>query len=91
MEDSVHEGEEGVAVPFDRISPDALYNMLSDYVSREWSELADAGFTHEDKIMQIMQQLKDKKAKVLFDLKNNTWNIVEADEANRGGREAYGQ
>ena len=79
MEDSVHEGEEGVAVPFDRISPDALYNMLSDYVSREWSELADAGFTHEDKVEQVQQQLKEGKAKILFDLSSNTWNIIAED------------
>lgn len=86
MEDTaVHEGEEGVEVPYERISPDVLNTMLSDYVSREWSELADAGYTHQDKIGQVLQLLKGGRAKVLFDLTSNSWNIVTAEEVCKAG------
>lgn len=89
MEVTVHEGEEGVEVPYERINPETLYNMLSDYVSREWSELSDAGYTHQNKIEQVQQQLKEGRAKVLFDLNTNTWNVVLADEVSRAGQHTH--
>lgn len=82
MEDTNRE-EEGVEIPYERINPETLHNMLSDYVSREWSELADAGFSLEDKIRQVTTQLQDGRARVLFDLKTSTWNIVPADDISR--------
>jgi uncharacterized protein YheU (UPF0270 family) len=86
--DSHSHGEEGVEVPVERIPPDTLYNMLADYVSREWSELTDAGFTHEDKIEQVQQQLKVGKARVLFDFKTSTWNIVADDDFSKKSNDA---
>lgn len=77
--------EEGVEVPYERINPETLQNMLSEYVSREWSELADGGFTHKDKIRQVKQQLQEGNAKVLFDFKNNSWNIMSVNEIRRVG------
>lgn len=75
--------EEGVDVPYEQINPETLHNMLSDYVSREWSELTDAGFTHEGKIKQVLLQLKARKAQVLFDFKTSTWNIVVVDSCSK--------
>lgn len=75
MSEQYHEQEEGVGIPLERISPDIFQAMLSDFVSREWSELCDAGFSHGDKVEQVHQKLKEGKAKVLFDLATNTWNI----------------
>ena len=68
--------EEGVDVPLDRIDPDALRNLIIEFVTREWEELGDSGGTLDDKIEQVLRQLKAKKAKVVFDLTSNTCNIV---------------
>jgi uncharacterized protein YheU (UPF0270 family) len=76
--------EEGVVVPLDRINPDTLRKMVEEFVTREWSELADADHTFEDKIEQVLQQLKDEKIKVVFDLTSETCNIVPADIIGRG-------
>lgn len=81
--------EEGVDVPYEQINPETLHSMLSDYVSREWSELTDAGFTHEDKIEQVLQQLQEYRAKVLFDLRSNTWNIVSCNNNSTTGNERH--
>jgi uncharacterized protein len=70
--------EEGVEIPLERIDPEILQALLADFVSREWSELADAGFSLEDKIEQVLQQLKAGKARILFDLTSSSWNIVPA-------------
>lgn len=68
--------EEGVEVPWDRINPDTLRNMVSEFVTREWAELSDAGYTLDEKIEQVLQQLRDNRAKVVFDLSSNSWNIA---------------
>ena len=70
--------EEGVDVPLDRINPETLRKMVEEFVTREWSDLSDADCTFEDKIEQVLQQLKDNKIKVVFDLTSETCNIVPA-------------
>jgi uncharacterized protein YheU (UPF0270 family) len=68
--------EEGIEVPYDKIEPDTLRNMVEEFVTREWSDLSDSEYSLEDKIDQVLLQLKEKKAKVVFDFTSNTANIV---------------
>ncbi|MFZ4857570.1 MAG: YheU family protein [Desulfuromonadaceae bacterium] len=68
--------EDGVDVPLDRINPETLRKMVEEFVTREWSDLSDADCTFEDKIIQVVQQLKDNKIKVVFDLTSETCNII---------------
>jgi len=70
------QGEQGVDIPLDRINPATLVNMIKEFVTREWADLGDSGCTQDDKVGQVMQQLRDGKAKVVFDLKSETWNII---------------
>jgi uncharacterized protein YheU (UPF0270 family) len=69
-------GEEGVVVPIDSIKPDTLRNLVTEFVTREWSDLADAGFSLETKVEQVIMQLRKGEAKVVFDLVSETCNIV---------------
>jgi uncharacterized protein YheU (UPF0270 family) len=66
--------EEGIEIPLDRINPDTLRNMLLEFVTREW---ADEESTLENRIEQVLGQLRDHKAKVMYDFRTETWNIVE--------------
>ena len=68
--------EDGVEIPLDRINPDTLRNLISEYVTREWEELGDDRHTLDDKIEQVLRQLREKKARVVFDLSANSANIV---------------
>jgi uncharacterized protein YheU (UPF0270 family) len=68
--------EDGVEVPLERIPPDVLRNLIAEFVTREWEELGNSSHTLDDKIFQVRQQLHENKAKVVFDLKTNTCNIV---------------
>ncbi|MEI6703000.1 MAG: YheU family protein [Deltaproteobacteria bacterium] len=68
--------EDGVEVPIDRINPETLRKMVEEFVTREWSDLADSDCTFEDKIEQVLQQFRDNKIKVVFDLTSETCNIV---------------
>ena len=66
--------EEGIEIPLDRINPDTLRNMLSEFVTREW---ANEECTPESRIEQVLRQLREGKAKVMYDFRTETWNIVE--------------
>jgi uncharacterized protein len=70
------QGEEGIDVPWDRINPETLRNLMEEFVTREWSELADACYSLDDKVEHVMRQLRGKRAKVVFDLTTGTCNIV---------------
>jgi uncharacterized protein YheU (UPF0270 family) len=72
--------EQGIDIPYDRIDPDTLHNMIREFVSREWADLSDSGHTLEKKIGQVLQQLKENKAKVVYDVATETWNIVVTDK-----------
>ena len=66
--------EEGIEIPLDRINPDTLRNMLAEFVTREW---ADEERTLESRMEQVLRQLREHKAKVMYDFRTETWNIVE--------------
>lgn len=71
--------EEGVEVPFDRIDPDTLNNLIAEFVTREWEEVGDTSATLDGKICQVRRQLQEKRAKVVFDLRTETCNIVSCE------------
>jgi uncharacterized protein YheU (UPF0270 family) len=71
--------EEGVEVPFDRIAPATLNNLIAEFVTREWEEIGDASATLDDKVDQVRRQLREKRAKVVFDLRTETCNIVPSE------------
>jgi hypothetical protein len=71
--------EEGVDVPYEQIAPTTLHALVEEFVSREWSELADSGYTHDQKVEQVMQQLRSRSAKIVYDLTSETCNIVPSE------------
>jgi uncharacterized protein YheU (UPF0270 family) len=76
MDNDFRQDEEGLDIPYDRIHPDTLRRMIEEFVTREWSDGADSGYTLERKVDQVVRQLKDHRAKILYDSTSGTWNIV---------------
>jgi hypothetical protein len=68
--------EEGVEIPMERIDPDTLRNLISEFVTREWEEAGAISYTLDDKIEQVLRQLREGKARVVFDATSNSCNIV---------------
>ena len=71
---SAPSGEKGIEIPLDRINPDTLRNMLVEFVTKEW---AGEECSVETRVNQVMGQLRGRRAKVMYDLNSETWNIVE--------------
>lgn len=77
MADSSSNAKENyVAVPFEQLNPDTLHRVISEFVTREWDETGYATYTLEQKIEQVMAQLKSGKAKLVFDPDSNSCNII---------------
>ncbi|WP_088536677.1 YheU family protein [Geobacter sp. DSM 9736] len=66
--------EVGIEIPLERINPDTLRNMLAEFVTREW---VDEECSLETRIQQVLRQLRERKAKIVYDLGTESWNIVE--------------
>ena len=69
-------GEEGIDVPYERLDPETLRNVIQEFVTRDGADWGEAGCTLEDKVGQVMQQLRNRKVKIVFDLNSETTNIV---------------
>lgn len=78
--------EEGVEVPWERLAADTLHNLIAEFVTREWEEVGDSAATLDDKIGQVRQQLREKRAMVVFDLRSETCNIVINEPVRPGKR-----
>jgi uncharacterized protein YheU (UPF0270 family) len=68
--------EEGVEVPYEQLEPEALQNLIQEFITRDWNNWGEAGGEIEDMVAQVMKQLRNGKAKVVYDLKSQTANIV---------------
>ena len=68
--------EDGLEIPLERINPETLQRMIEEFVTREWSELGDSGYTMAEKVEQVRQQLRDKRARIVYDGTTETWDIV---------------
>jgi uncharacterized protein YheU (UPF0270 family) len=55
------------------------WDQQNEYSEEGGSDLSDADCTFEEKIEQVIQQLKENRIKVVFDLTSETCNIVPAD------------
>lgn len=68
--------EKGIEIPYEQLNPDTLRQMIQEFVSRDGADWSDPGCTLEDKVEQVLQQLKSKRVKVVFDLLSQTANLV---------------
>ncbi|WP_420591320.1 YheU family protein [Bacterioplanoides sp.] len=73
MEDAPEQGV--IAVPYQRLSADALDAILEDYVGREGTDYGDYNFSLSDKKAQVLAQLKSGQATLLFDPVQQTCHI----------------
>lgn len=65
-------------VPHRELSAAALRGVVESFVLREGTDYGEREFTFEQKVAQVMRQLEDGEARVVFDSKTGTVDIVAA-------------
>ncbi|AMV71255.1 hypothetical protein JCM30471_30940 [Desulfuromonas carbonis] len=78
-----HPAEEGVEIPYQRLNPETLRSLIQEFVSRDGADWGEVGGALEEKVAQVLQQLRLGKIRVVFDLTTQTANIVVPGTAGR--------
>ncbi len=68
--------EEGVEVPYEQLEAETLENLIQEFVTRDGNDWGNVDGALENKVGQVMRQLRNHQAKVVFDLRSQTANIV---------------
>jgi hypothetical protein len=63
-------------IPWQSLSQPALIGLIQEFVSREGTEYGLQEFELETKVAQVMTQLQESKAEILFDDETQTTSIV---------------
>ena len=72
--------EQGIVIPYQQFDRQTLRRLVQEFVSRDGTDWNDAGGSLEEKVNHVLGQLRDGRAKVVFDLQSNSANIVPATE-----------
>ncbi|MCC6714775.1 MAG: YheU family protein [Gammaproteobacteria bacterium] len=67
-----------MVVPHRELSAAALRGVVESFVLRDGTDYGEREFTFEQKVAQVMRQLEDGEARVVFDSKTGTVDIVPA-------------
>ncbi len=68
--------EESIEIPLERIDSGTLRKMVEEFVTREWSELTDADVSLDAKVDQVLSQLHNGQARVVYDALSQSCNLV---------------
>ncbi len=68
--------DSGVELDRDQLSPDALWGLVEEYVSREGTDYGHGEWSLEEKVRQVLQQLERGEARIVFDLERESASIV---------------
>ena len=68
--------EKTLEIPLERINPGTLRRMIEEFVTREWSESGDSRYSLDEKVHQVLKQLQDRHARIVYDTVSETWNII---------------
>jgi uncharacterized protein YheU (UPF0270 family) len=67
-------------IPYDQLSPDALKGVIEEFVTRDGTDYGEHEVPLETKINQVLTQLKNGRAVIVFDPESETCNIMRADD-----------
>jgi uncharacterized protein len=74
--DGAEEGPEGILVPLASLSETALRGLIESFVLREGTDYGEVERSHEQKIADVRRQLERGEARIEFDPKTESVNLV---------------
>jgi uncharacterized protein YheU (UPF0270 family) len=76
-----------IEIPYQRLSADALDGVLAEFVGREGTDYGDYDVSWEQKKQQVLVQLQQGKAVLLFDPDAGSCHIEMAEVVRQHGRQ----
>lgn len=67
-------------IPIEQLESDTLYNLVEAYVLREGTDYGEIEIGVEQKVQQVIQQLKSGEAVLLYSELHETVNILSKQE-----------
>lgn len=67
---------EPIEVPLDRLSAEALRGIVEEVVTREGTDYGHAAPTLEEKVEQVLRQIRSGEAAIVFDPATETTTVV---------------
>ena len=65
-----------IKLPFDRLSSDALYGVIEEFVTRDGTDYGEHEIPLDQKISQVLGQLKSGRAILVYDEASCSCNIL---------------
>jgi len=65
-------------IPVEAITSEALRNVIEEFVTRDGTDYGRSERSLEDKVRDVMRQLRRGEAKIVFDPDTETVNVVTA-------------
>ncbi|HCY84457.1 MAG TPA: cytoplasmic protein [Desulfobacteraceae bacterium] len=67
-----------VKIPHDQLSREALLGLIEEFVTRDGTDYGETEVPLETKIQQVLNQLTDRKAVIVFDPESGTTTILRS-------------
>lgn len=67
-------------VPFEQLSQHALDGVVDEFINREGTDYGEVEVPYSTKVAQVLGQLKDKNAFIVFDHDSQSVSIMAKDE-----------
>ena len=64
-------------IPYEQLNSSTLQALIEEFVTRNGTDYGENEVTMEEKVDQVMVQLKTGKSVIVFDAKSQSCNIVE--------------
>jgi uncharacterized protein YheU (UPF0270 family) len=78
-DDAEDEKCRGVELPVESLSPEALRNLIEEFVTRDGTDYGVVERSVEEKVAEVMAQFRSGEAQLVFDPETETANIVLPD------------
>ena len=66
----------GIIVPYDNLSPEALQGLVEEFVSRDGTDTGYIKLELQERVDQVIRQLRKGTSVIVFDEKIQSANIV---------------
>lgn len=67
-------------IPYHELSPEALHGVVEEFVTRDGTDYGEIEVPLETKIAQVLTQLREEKAVIVFDPGTETTTILSSND-----------